>query len=116
MSINVYDIEILQNQTFNIVLNFENDDASPIDLTAWSFTGSIKEKFSDQVPVMFFTSSILSPISGTLRLYLSADSTWTLDSPRYVYDLLGNNSLASPPETLRLMQGKVVVKSGVTEP
>jgi hypothetical protein len=113
---NVYDICVLQNQTFNLILTFENDDGTPKDLTHWSFTGSIKQKFSDRAPTMFITSSVISAASGTLRLYISADDTWMLTSPRYFYDLISNDSSASPPETLRLMQGKVVVKSGVTEP
>lgn len=111
-----YDICILQNQTFNLPLTFRNDDGSPIDISAWSFTGSIKEKFTDPVPAFFFTASILDAVSGSIKLYLSADTTWQITGSRYVYDLIGTNTGSTPPETLRLLQGKVSIKPGVTEP
>jgi len=113
---NVLDIQILQNQTFNMVLFLNNDDESPINLTNWSFTGSIKEKYSDIQPIMFFTASIIEPASGSLRLYLAADQTWMLTGSRYVYDVIGNNTNQNPVETLRIMQGKVIQRPGVTEP
>lgn len=113
---NVYDLCILQNQTYRLPLTFKNDDGSPIDLSAWSFTGSIKEKFTDTVPVLNFTVEIISAVSGSIALYLSADTTWTLTKPKYVYDLIGTNTTPNPDETLRMMQGKVSVKPGVTEP
>jgi hypothetical protein len=47
---------------------------------------------------------------------LTAEATWVLTGTKYVYDLISNNPNTTPTETLRLMQGKVSVKPGVTEP
>lgn len=113
---NIYDFCILQNQTFTLPLTLRNDDGTLKDLSAWSFTGSIKEKTTDRVPSLFFTCSVALPVSGTLSLYLSADTTWALTGSKYVYDLIGNNTAVSPVETTRLMQGKITIKPGVTEP
>lgn len=120
---NVYDICILQNQTFELPLILYDDDGiSPLNISAWSFTGSIKHQYSDVVPVLFFTSSIIDPVSGSLKLYMGAEQTWALTNKKYVYDLISNNPSGSivnsvtQIETLRLMQGKVSVTLGVTEP
>ena len=114
---NIYDICILQNQTYELPLQlYQDDNVTPIDLTGWSFTGSIKTQFTAPTPLLFFTASVVDAVSGSLKLYLSAETTWALTAPKYVYDLIGNNSNITPVETLRLMQGKVSVKPGVTEP
>jgi hypothetical protein len=114
---NIYDICILQNQTFELPFQLYNDDGvTAINLSGWSFTGSIKSQFTDPVPALYFTSSIVNASSGSIKLYLSAETTWMLTGSKYVYDVIGNNSNVTPVETLRLMQGKVSVRPGVTEP
>jgi hypothetical protein len=114
---NVYDLCILQNQTFELPLQlYQDDNVTPINLTGWSFTGSIKTQLGSPDTLMFFTASIVDISSGSIKLYLDANSTWQLNTTKYVYDVIGNNSNVSPVETLRLMQGKVTVKLGVTEP
>ena len=114
---NIYDICILQNQTFELPFQMYDDNGvTPINLTGWSFTGSIKSTFTDAAPTLSFTASIVDAASGSIKLYLGAETTWQLTNPKYVYDVIANNSNITPTETLRIMQGKVSVKPGVTEP
>ena len=114
---NVYDLCIQQNASYDNGLYILQDDAiTPVNITSWSFTGSIKENYTDTVPVLYFTTSVISVASASLRLMLGAEDTWKLTGSRYVYDLISYNPTINPPETLRLMQGKVHVKSGVTMP
>ena len=114
---NVYDICILQNQTFELPFTlYQNDGVTPIDLTNWSFTGSIRPQFGDPNVTMFFTSSIVDAPSGSIKLYIGATDTWQLTAPRYVYDVIANNANVTPTETLRMLQGKVSVNFGVTRP
>lgn len=115
---NVYDICVLQNQTFELPLTLLDDDGlTPINITGWAFTGSIKQTYADTVPLVYFTASIVSVPSASIKLYLPAESTWGLDTKKYVYDVIANNPSGSMGvETLRLMQGKVSVNLGVTEP
>lgn len=114
---NIYDICILQNQTFELPFQLYTDNGvTPINITNWSFTGSIKTQFSDVTPQLFFTASIVDLVSGSIRLYIGSETTWTLEGSKYVYDVIGNNHNITPVETLRLMQGKVSVKPGVTAP
>jgi hypothetical protein len=114
---NIYDICVLQNQTFELPFQLYKDDGiTPINISGWSFTGSIKSQFTDFVPALFFTASVINASSGSVKLYLGADTTWILTGSKYVYDVIGNNTNVVPVETLRLMQGKVSVRPGVTEP
>lgn len=115
--LNTYDVQILPNQTFHLGLTLKDDDGIPLNLTAWSFTGSIKKTFADTIPVMYFTCSILDPTSGSMQIYLSADSTWTLENnPRYVYDVIASVPATTPVEKLRILQGNVKINYGVTIP
>lgn len=114
---NIYDICILQNQTFQMLFQLYNDDGvTPINITNWTFTSAIRTQYGESTPPTFFTVSVLDAFSGSLRLYLAAQSTWDLTNSRYFYDVIGTNNNVSPPETLRLLQGKVKILPGVTEP
>lgn len=114
---NVYDICVLQNQTFELPFTLYDDDGTtPLDITNWTFTGSIKQQFTDSAPLTYFTSSVISVASASIKLYLSSEQTWILNNSKYVYDVISNNPNTSPATTLRLIQGKVSVKPGVTEP
>ena len=114
---NRYDLNIIQNQTFHLPVSLFNDDGiTPINITSWSFTGSIKSNTADATPIVFFTTNIVNTLSGSFQLYLDADTTWLLNRPKYIYDVIANNAAASPVETLRILTGKVTMELGVTEP
>lgn len=114
---NVYDITVLQNQTYELPFTLYDDDGvSPLDITNWSFTGSIKQVYTDVNPVMYFTSSVVSVPSASIKLTLSATQTWDLTGSKYVYDVICKNPNVAPATVLRIIQGKISVKPGVTEP
>lgn len=114
---NVYDICIFQNQTYRLPMLLVNRDGQPIDLSSWTFSASIKDRVgNDADPVLNFTSSLFPANSGWVSFYLSADTTWALNKTRYTYDIIGTDNFISPPETVRLLQGKIFLKNGVTEP
>ena len=116
-STNVLDLCIQPNASFELDFRLLQDDGiTPINITSWSFTGSIKESFPQQTASLYFTMSLVSVESASLRMLLGAADTWRLTGSRYVYDLLADNPLAVPPETYRLMQGKISAKPGVTAP
>lgn len=116
---NSYDICVTQNATFRLNFQlFDDTGSGSLDVTGWSFTASVKEQYTDLSPILYFTSSVISYTTASINLYLSADDTWRLgvSGTKFVYDVIGNNPTASPPETYRLMQGKVSINKGVTEP
>ena len=113
---NQYHICTPQNESLAIPLSlFQDDGITPISITSWSFTGSVKYDFTEQTPITNFTISINSVASGSITIRLGAESMWSLTGSRYVYDVIANNP-ATPPETYRLLYGRFKVNSGVTEP
>ena len=114
---NTYDLCVKQNETFKLPITlYQDDNITPINVSTWTFTGSIKRQFGEDIPLMSFMVDSTQAASGSLVFYLSADNTWLLSDKKYVYDIISNNTTVSPPETLRLMQGKISVNLGVTEP
>ena len=116
---NEFDITIDQNASYDFSFNlFEDDNVTPINIVSWSFTGSIKEQYSDPTPILYFSSSVRDVISGSVDISLTAANTWGLglSGSRFVYDLIANNPLTSPVTTYRLLQGKVRIDPGVTQP
>lgn len=116
---NNYDICITQNATFEMNFRLYDDSGVvPLDVTGWMFTGSIKEQYTDVSSVMAFTMSVDSYTTASINVNLGAENTWQLGvtGSKFLYDIIANNPTVSPPETYRLMQGKVSINKGVTEP
>lgn len=116
---NNYDICVTQNASFEMNFSLYDDSGTgSLDVTGWSFTGSIKQAFDDPSQVMAFTMSVVSFTTASVDTYLGAENTWQLGvtGSKFVYDIIANNPTVSPPETYRLMQGKISVNRGVTEP
>ena len=115
---NIYDICVSQNASFELNFKLYDDTgSSSLDITSWSVEAAIKDSVESPTPLMFFTTSIDSYVSASINLFLGAGSTWALSgSARYVYDVIAHNPTATPPETYRLLQGKVSINKGVTAP
>ena len=110
-----YDIYINQNATFAMSMQLTDATGSAIDITGWSFTGSLKESYESAEPYLYFTSSVSDFSSSIINIELSADQTELLTETRYVYDVVGSvNNPTAPDYVYRLLQGKVVVSPGVT--
>jgi hypothetical protein len=118
MSCNVkYDLCVSQNASFDFVFNvLQSDAVTPVSIASWSFTGSVKQTTSDITPVTYFTCSVLSIPSASVKLFLTAQQTWLFTDPRYVYDVLANDTSTTPTTTYRLLEGNVNVDFGVTPP
>lgn len=116
---NNYDICITQNATFQLNFKLYDDSGSAsLNATSWSFTGSIKSAYDSPAAIMNFTTSVLSYATASINLYLGAENTWQLGTSgsKFYYDVIAYNPTATPVETYRLMQGKVSINKGVTEP
>lgn len=109
-----YNITIYQNSSFQFAFQLEDNSGSAIPLTGWTFTGSIKEQYTDPDPsLLFFTCSIAT--GSIIVVKLSAAQTSLLSNPRYVYDIIGVDSATVPPTVRRLLMGSVKVSPGVTD-
>jgi hypothetical protein len=113
---NYLDIIIEQNATFGLTLSLTEDDGvTPVDITGWSFTGSIRQTFDGPVETAF-SMSVGNLSQAVVRGFLTADQTWMLSGSVYHYDVIANNPTPSPDETYRLTYGRARIIRGVTEP
>lgn len=108
------DIYVNQNATFKMSFSLtDSASGTPIDITSWSFSGSVAT-FSDATPITYFTMSVISPSSSSVQMELTPSQTELLTSSYYYYDVIAANAAPVPPEVYRLLQGKVKVNLGIT--
>jgi len=113
----VYDLEINQNATFKMSIQLTDISGSPLDISNWDFSGSIKEKLTDpDPPLLFFAASVVDVTQSIVSLSLTPAQTTLLTSAAYVYDVIGTNYSTTPDEVYRVLQGKVKVNTGITDP
>lgn len=115
---NKVNITVEQNASYILSLDLRQDDGvTPVNITGWNLTGSIRESYDSVLPTTFFTMSVLDVVSGSISARLSAEQTWGLSgSEGYYYDIIANNTGSAPLDTFRLLYGRVKINRGVTEP
>lgn len=107
------DIEVKQFATYKAVMSFTDADGVPVDISAWSFTGSIRETFDSPV-ITDFNIEVLSLVSASIEVRLDPSQTSMFTGSKYQYDIIAGNVTPNPDEVYRLMEGKVKVRRGVT--
>lgn len=113
----IYDININQNATFKFSIQLQDASGSALNIVSWSFSGSIKRLSSDaDPPFLFFTCSVVDLTQSIVRISLTPAQTTQLTDPNYVYDVIGTNYTTTPDEVYRILQGKVRVNPGITDP
>lgn len=108
-----YDLNINQRATFQLSLVLTDETGSLIDITGWSFTGSIKNNYSETASVASFTTSA-SVAQSAVIITMPPSETEKLVKRRYVYDIIATDIAPNPDEVYRIMEGKVKVDLGVT--
>ena len=112
----VFNIEINQNATFKMSLQLTSTGSIPLDITSWSFSGSVKQNYTDaDPPLVFFTASIIDVPNAVVEFSLTPYQTERLSESNYYYDFIGTNYSTTPDEVYRILEGKVKVYPGVTD-
>lgn len=92
-----------------------DDTGSFLNITSWSFTGSIRVEQDDTKPdIANFTILIVSPESASLAISLPPVSSSLLSEKKYFYDIIATNIIPTPPDVYRLVQGKISTNAAVT--
>jgi hypothetical protein len=113
---NKLDITINQFATFHLPVSLADSASAPLNIANWSFTASIKETPDiNAIPVCFFNINSLDVSTATMDIVLHDSQSAVLIKRRYYWDLIGRDGGLAPVETVRLIEGKVHVNSGVTE-
>lgn len=108
-------LAIQQGATFRKRLVRRNEKGKPINLTG--FTAKLQARLNHGDTTTLFELStenggvVITPLTGTIDLYISDEVTATFGFPGCVYDLM---LYAPNGDALRLCEGKVSVSPGVT--
>lgn len=110
MSNNIYSFEIDKGTDWNIFCEYY-EGCTPIDITAGSFAGKIREGSYSGSVVANFTINKTEPLNGKFELVLSASTTtaFTAGASLY-YDV----ELTLGGKVKRLIEGIITVRGEVT--
>lgn len=104
-----YNITVNKNSDFR--RSFQVKESGIIlDITGYTFAGSLKENYQTTEKVDFFTVITDAP-AGIFTIELSDTITSTMDPGTWVYDVIMTDSGGVKT---RLFEGKAFVKNGVT--
>ena len=78
---NTYDMSIKQGEDFYLVLEIQNSDKTPIDLTGHTFRGQIRKTASDPTIVASFSFTLLNQTTdtGRVEVYLNSATSSAID-------------------------------------
>jgi hypothetical protein len=78
---NTYDMSIKQGEDFYLILEIQNADKTPIDLTGHVFRGQIRRTASDPSIVAQFEFTLLDQVTdtGRVQVYLSSATSSAID-------------------------------------
>lgn len=105
----VRNIYIDQGSTFTMSLIVTDQYGDVKDLSDYTVTGQIRKSYYSTTAIDFEAEASL-PLDGEITISLTSEQTNNLKAGRYVYDV----EIASEVETLRVIEGIVVVNPGVT--
>ena len=112
MAVYVSNLTVNSGTTFSQVFNLESTSSNaPTDLTGYSIEAQMRKHAGAKEPAAKFTSTIVSPAAGRIRVGLSTSDTAGLKPGRFVYDVLITDSVG---EVTRVVEGSVLVREGVT--
>ena len=128
MSAGRYSFTIEQGATLDFELAYKDSDNNPVNLTGYQGRMQIRPTVGSSTIYLTLSSSLNDdgtglnfsgsdglnpPTSGTIGIFLSAESSSLLDFDEAVYDLeLATGSLY--PVVTRLLEGKVKLSKNVT--
>jgi len=105
----VVNITIPQATDFSQTITKENPDGTPVNLTGFSATATLKKFAESKVPISFSVG--ITSLTGQVSIGLTVGQTTPLRPGRYVYDIM----LTSPAGVVtRMVQGDALLTPGVT--
>lgn len=109
-----YEIQIIQGQTFNEALLFEEGDSPgvPLDISVYTGALSIKDESNNKLGEIHI--DMTEATSGRIEMKLSDVETMALPVGTLYYDLALKHSVTGEVE--KPIMGRVYVYKGITEP
>jgi hypothetical protein len=105
----IQNLYIDQGTTFSLVITVSDQNGDVKDLTEYTVRGQLRKSYYTSTSVNF-TATASTPLEGEITISLTATQSSALKAGRYVYDI----EIESDEETLRVLEGIVVVNPEVT--
>jgi hypothetical protein len=105
----IQNLYIDQGTTYSLTITVSDQNGDVKDLTDYTVTAQMRKSYYSSTATSF-TASASSPTDGEITISLTATQTSALKAGRYVYDI----EIASDEETLRVLEGIVVINPEVT--
>jgi hypothetical protein len=115
-----YDFTIEQGTTVDFTIAYNDATGAPINLTNYQAMMQLRPDYADNTTTKYLTLSssldadgtglIITPTSGSIRIYISAAKSDTLTFDSSIYDL----EIHSGSFVARLMEGTVKIRKSVT--
>lgn len=105
----VQNIYIDQGSTYSMSLNVTDQNGDPKDLSDYTVAAQMRKSYYTNTAIDF-DAEITYPLDGEVAISLTSETSAEIKPGRYVYDI----EITGPEETLRVLEGIVVVNPGVT--
>lgn len=106
------ELDLDQGTDLSYDLDLTNDDGSPIDVTGFSFTSSMRKSFYSRSVTANLTITIADAANGNVVLSMNSNTSTTIRAGRYVFDVKQKD--ASNTYT-RIVEGIITVLPQVTK-
>lgn len=112
MSAGYLELFIEQGETFSADVSLDQINGTPYDLSNYTAKSEIRKSYwSADVSATFVTTLNLE--SGTIGLELSANTTQTLSSGKYVYDIFLTSTTNN--KRFKILEGIIFVEPSATK-
>lgn len=107
----ISNLYIDQGSDFTIILDLENDDGTPMDLTGFQAYSQFRKSYGSAT-AHAFEASILEPVTdGKVKLRLSGVNSSLITPGRYLYDV---EVISLPSSKTRVVEGILTINAEIT--
>lgn len=111
----VLNLSVKQYASFNMDVQITDSGSVPVSLVSWSFTGSVKQSYSNANTLVTFSITVLDVTQSVIQCYLGPAETGLLNKRTpYYYDIIGTNISVVPAQVFRIVEGTITADLGVT--
>lgn len=106
------ELNIDQGTDFNFDLDLTNDDGTPINITGYSFSSSIRKSYYSSSVTANLSVAIANAVSGNVIFSMNSATSSNIKAGRYLFDV---KSIDAANSTSRLVEGIITVNPQVTK-
>jgi hypothetical protein len=108
----VVNLSINTGTSFTKTFSILNDNGTELNLTNYDIKSQLRKSSQSNSYVNFISTAVSPPSSGVIKIELTPNSTNSLKSGRYLYDIIITNN--STGEKTRVAEGFAIVSRSIT--